>query len=459
MPSLAAGCHPSRSWLKKLSQSSSAQPDKEFILSGHTFAQVFEMAAWLKDFYSSAGCNEKTICLAAENKAIIAAALLASLDGGPVLLLPFAFSKSALQEMQQAGGFIFAISDVERDFPAETKVICPEPGQAGSLGNLLEINPHAELLRLFTGGSTGAPKSWSKTANNLFSEAFYLSEKHHITDNDLIVATVSPYHIYGLLYSVLAPLLSLATVMAGTPSFPGEISEAVQKHCATIFVSVPVHYRVLKGRPISNNSLRLAFSSAGMLAQTDNEEFCRQNDIPVIEVYGSTETGGIAARVRHHGEQAFFPFDTVEWNIRHETLYVRSDYIAPDTEKDENGFFVANDRVELTDDDKGFFLKGRTDTVTKVGGKRVDLEEVRDTIKKQPGVAECLVISMDDPGGREKIIAALVQGKRVNLKELRKNIAGQLEPYAQPRLIKKAAAFPLTANGKYDLAAIRQLFA
>jgi acyl-coenzyme A synthetase/AMP-(fatty) acid ligase len=139
-------------------------------------------------------------------------------------------------------------------------------------------------------------------------------------------------------------------------------------------------------------------------------------------------------------------------------LHVRSAYIAPNTERDKNGFFVANDRVELSDD-KGFLLKGRSDTVTKVGGKRVDLEEVRDTIKKQTGVEDCLVFSIDDPGGREKMIVALIQGETIKLKDLRKNIAGQLEPYARPRLIKKTDVLPLTANGKYDLAAIQQLFA
>lgn len=458
MTSVAVGHHLSQSWLKQLTLGSSGQIAKDFILSGHTFAEVYEMAAWLKDFFASANFTEKTICLAAESKAIIAAALLASLSGGPVLLLPFAFSNKALAEMQQATGFTYAISDVERDFPAGTKVISPEPGRSGVLGEMSEIDPNAELLRLFTGGSTGAPRSWSKTADNLFSEAFYQAEKYQITDKDLIVATVSPYHIYGLLFSVLIPLLSSATVMAGTPSFPSEISEAVQDYGATIFVSVPVHYRILKGRKVSNSSLRLAFSSAGMLAQTDNEEFCRQNDTPVIEVYGSTETGGIASRVRRNGEAAFFPFDSVRWQVRQGILYVLSDYIAPDTARDENGFFAANDRVEPTDDG-GFFLKGRSDSVTKIGGKRVDLEEVRETIKKQAGVEDCLVISMDDPGGREKMIAALVQGETLNLKDLRQNIAGQLEPYAQPRLLKIIACFPLTANGKYDLAAIRKLFA
>ncbi len=444
-------------WLKKLFNDDTRQLDKEFILSGYSFVQVYEMAGWLKDYFSSDDFSAEIICLAAENKALIAASLLASLDGGPTLLLPYAFSKQTLAEMQNSTGFKYAISDIERDFPAGTKVICPQPDRSALTLDTLNIDPHSELLRLFTGGSTGSPKIWSKTADNLFSEALYLAEKHKITEQDLIVATVSPYHIYGLLFSVIIPLISSASVVENIPSFPGEIINFVQDNSATILASVPVHYRILKGRKASNGSLRLAFSSAGMLDQIDNEEFCRQNNTPVIEVYGSTETGGIASRVRCNGEQAFYPFKTVDWKIIHEKLRVRSAYINSDLPRDTNGFFLANDRVESVQNNS-FFLKGRSDSITKVGGKRVDLEEIRDTIKKQPEVEDCFTISLADSTGRENIIAALVQPETINSKKLRSNLASQLEPYAQPRIIKTIDRFPLTASGKHDLVAIKQLF-
>ncbi len=457
-----SGCltdtHGTELWLKRLLQGDSCRSDKEFVLAGNTFAEVYEMALGLRDLFPAADCREEIICLAAENKAIIAAAILASLAGGPTLLLPFAFSGRALTEMRDATGFTSAIADTPRDFPPGIRVICPEPGLARRLDKLPPIDPGAELLRLFTGGSTGAPRSWSKTADNLFAEAFYLSRRYRINDKDLIAATVSPYHIYGLLFSIIIPLISSAAVLSDTPSFPGEISAAVMNNSATILASVPVHYRVLKGRKTSNGSLRMAFSSAGMLPRADNEEFCRQNNVPVVEVYGSTETGGIAARVRSKGEESFSPFETVDWQRRHDNFYVRSAYIAADACRDENGFFAVNDRIE-DGPDNSFFLKGRSDAVTKVGGKRVNLEEVRDKIKAQRGVDDCLVITLANSGGRENMIAALIVGETVDLKELKKNLMEWLEPYARPRLIKKTATLPLTAAGKYDFAVIERLLA
>lgn len=66
---------------------------------------------------------------------------------------------------------------------------------------------------------------------------------------------------------------------------------------------------------------------------------------------------------------------------------MRSPYISPDLPVDEQGFFLANDRAEARSTDglpNGFLLKGRSDAVVKVGGKRVDLDEIAALIKKNP---------------------------------------------------------------------------
>ncbi len=440
-------------WLNQLGNGE--EQWQEFIASGYTITEVYQMAGWLENEIAILELTGKPICLATENKAMIAAAILASLASGSILLLPFALSKNALAELRENSDYTYAISEVKRDFPINTKVICPTPDHPPI--DLINIKPDNEFLRLFTGGSTGAPKCWSKTANNLFSEAFYLANKYAINQNDLIIATVSPYHIYGLLFTILIPLLTGATVIDQTPSFPGEIIETIKNNNATILASVPVHYRVLRGRKINSNSLRIAFSSAGMLNKIDADDFFQQNLIPLIEVYGSTETGGVATRIRSNNEEAFTPFDTVDWQINQENLLVNSVYIAPNTNRDKNGFFITGDRVEKASENS-FNLQGRSDAVTKVGGKRVDLAEIADKIKKMANVEDCLVMATPAPSGRESIIVALVQGAEVDIKNLKKNLANRLEPYALPRLMKKLT-IPLTKAGKYDMAAINKLLA
>jgi acyl-coenzyme A synthetase/AMP-(fatty) acid ligase len=434
-------------------------PEQEFIHGGATFAEVYGMASWLRA--ACAGRNERgVVCLATEDRALMAAALLASLAGGPVLLLPHAFSGQALSGMQEATGFTGAITDTgaPRDFPAGIEVIHPPWGETGPDLRSFPASFGEELLRLYTGGSTGAPQLWSKTGINIFAEALFLAEHFDVSQRDRIAATISPYHIYGLLYSVALPLVSGATVLPGTPSFPEEIIRTVADQEATILVSVPAHYRALRARASSlGSSLRLAFSSAGMLDIEDNTEFCRHNGAGIVEVYGSTETGGIGLRNRSRSEEGFTPYPTIAWKISDQRLHVRSPYLSLSLPQDAEGFFITGDKVTSCPPE-GFQLKGRADSITKVAGKRVDLEEIRALIKQQPNVADCVVLALAEAGGREHRIVALVAGEAVDTEALRRVLAVRFEPYALPRAIKTVSRLPMKENGKYDRAAIVRLF-
>ncbi|MBU4262433.1 MAG: AMP-binding protein [Proteobacteria bacterium] len=432
-------------------------PDREFVRSGATFGDVYAMAAGLRAACNLPEYQGAAVCLASDNKAVMAAALLAALVGGPSLLLPYSFSAPALARLQQLSGFTTAIADVAREFPQGTAVIRPEPGNPAELATATPVLPGTELLKIFTGGTTGAPQVWAKTRENIFGEGFNLFQHFQVTEKDCIVATVPPYHIYGLLFSVLLPLLSSATVIADTPSFPGEIVGAVLEHGATVLASIPAHYRTLHGRNLENSSLRLAFSSAGMLDAEDNEAFCRQNKLGIVEVYGSTETGGIATRNRFLGETHFTPFPIVSWKIRDDRICVQSPFLSPDLTREDDGFFTSGDRVEAGGIN-GFSLLGRIDGVTKVGGKRVDLEEVRTIIKKEPGVRDCVVMALPASGGRQYRLAALIQGTSVDVDVMRNRLADSLESYALPRLIRTVQRIPLKENGKYDREAIIRLF-
>lgn len=436
-------------------------PEQAFIYGGATVGEVYGMASWLR---SACGSREErgVICLATEDRAIIAASLLAALAGGPVLLLPYAFSVQAFEGMHQATGCTTVLADASivanaANVSAGFEIIQAHRGQTGPDLHLFPASPGEELLRLYTGGSTGTPRIWPKTGRNIFAEAFFLADHFGVSSQDAIVATISPYHIYGLLYSVVLPLISGAAILPQTPSFPDEIVRTVQEHKATMLVSVPVHYRALRGRGALGASLRLAFSSAGMLDIEDNTEFCRHNEAGIVEVYGSTETGGIALRNRCRGEAGFTPYPTIEWTLVNQRLHIRSPYLSPGLPRDAADFFVTGDRVEPCAP-AGFQLRGRADSITKVAGKRVDLEEIRALIKAQPGVSDCLVLALADAGGREHRVVALVEGQAVDIKALRAILASRFEPYALPRAIKFVDHLPVKANGKFDRAAILRLF-
>ena len=145
-------------------------PDKEYIRGGSTFARVYALAAELQDLFAQTDHQDKPVCLAADDKAVIAAALLASLAGGPPLLLPYALSAGSLTRMQKVTDFHLALTDTERELPPGVQALGPQvPAQSAQSEDIrplvsprTPVLPHAELLKIFTGGSTGTPRVWSK---------------------------------------------------------------------------------------------------------------------------------------------------------------------------------------------------------------------------------------------------------------------------------------------------------
>ena len=427
---------------------------KDFTFSGYSYGDVFELAAGLKKTLALRD-GEKTLCLCTTNKVVAAACILASLAGFCKLILPYSFSSHALAEMYDAAGFDFAITDHPEEMPAGVEIITPFPASIENIKPELIRHPDEPFLRLFTGGSTGKQKVWSKSPRNLFAEAFYLKQIFALSDKDLFVATVPPYHIYGLLFSVLVPLVANASVLPDIYTFPQEIISTINKHKATVLVSVPIHYRALKVDNLSVPSLKVAFSSSGVLNRPDGLHFLKKTGLGITEIYGSTETGGIAARCISQYTDSWKAFNIVNWKLVGSRLSVKSDFASPEMEQDADGFCLTGDEARK-DKDNSFVLLGRADGVVKVAGKRVDLLDVQNKIKTLLTVSDAVVVALPTEKGRENVIAAVVACDLTET-HLKKLLMDMLEPYAIPSRVKIVSSIARTATGKIDRRRIEQL--
>ncbi len=445
---------PDASLAEKLNRllSGPAEPDRFFIFDKLTYSRVYETAGGLAMAFS-AGSDQTPVCLCTERKDLMAASILAALSARTRLLLPFALSATALADLKQETGFTRAVADDPGALPPGVAAAAPDQNARAALALRRDVDE--PFLHIYTGGSTGRPRLWAKTPRNLFAEAFFMARKFNIGPEDRFLAAVPPYHIYGLLFSVLIPLVASASAAETIPAFPQEIIQEIENRQATIFAAAPIHYRSLNRSEITKHALRLAISSAGPLDPADGAAFFQNSGVGVTEIYGSTETGGVAARRRAAGEAAFTPLSCIDWKIADERLHIRSAFISPDLSLDADGFFAAGDRV--APDGGGFLLLGRVDGVVKVSGKRVDLKEIEDHLKSLPGVRDALVIALPADGGRETDIHALAAGS-ADPNQLKEALSRRFEAYALPRSVKVADAVPTLSTGKYDTQAVRAMF-
>lgn len=408
----------------------------------------------------AAVADGKPVCLCHGDRAVVAAALLAGLHCGIPLILPHATATAPLASLHKEMPYAAAIVDTDSGDRLPSGVIAltadGTTAQDATPDLTPSLGPDSPWVYLFTGGSTGRPKIWTKTPTNLLAETDYLVRRFKVSSRDRILATAPPNHIYGLLYAVLVPLLSGASVSRSTPVFPHEILNSLAAGKATILVSLPVHYRSLKSQTYDDHGLRLAFSSAGPLDPADGQAFSAATGAPLFEIYGSTETGGIASRCRHRGETDLIPFGPVQVEVSGARAAVSSAFLSPDLPRDHQGRFRLADRLEKTPQGS-LRLKGRRDGIVKVGGKRVDLEMVREAIVTQAKVSDAVVFSLAGGAGRDTEIVAVVESP-LSVQTLRERLQSTLEPTALPRRIKAVAKLPMLTTGKYDRQALHRLF-
>ena len=420
-----------------------------FTPSGPTIGEIAALAAGMRDaLLSTDAPADEPVCLCVEDRSHLLAALLATLAGAPPLILPHAFEPQILAEVRETRPFRLILADGAVTPPAGTTLIRTEECRPSAAPLVPTRSPEHPFLWLFTGGSTGKPKLWSKTPGNLFGEALHLARSFGVGPDDLIVPTVGPRHIYGLLGSVLLPFVASARVLGRTCTFPREILAALRSQRATVLLSVPAHYRALGAAEPVRHTLRLALSSAAPLDPGDAALFLEKTGMAITELYGSTETGGMAMRTYGENHGSWEPFSCLAWKVIAERLCVRSPFVSSDLPRDKEGFFVTADRVEKAGEDR-FRVLGRADHIVKVAGKRVDLEEIRERIRRIPGVTDAHVAALAVAGARQAEIAALVVSDRP-AREVRAAVRALDDPYGRPRRIRIVRAIPLLPNGKID---------
>ena len=254
---------------------------------------------------------------------------------------------------------------------------------------------------MYTSGSTGKPKAVQQRLTEFENDnRFVLSMWGEEFLKRTLCSTVSPHHIYGLLFSILLPFTAGVPFRRKRIEFPEEMEKLSDTEY--MIITVPAFLkRAVEIEKAGGLCLKSPwiFTSGGVL---DPETARKTSDVfgfwPV-EVYGSTETSGIAWRQSVNGLE-WTPFDNAQLSKNEDgCLVIRSPYI-----KDPAGFETA-DMVEMLEDGR-FLLKGRFDSVVKIEEKRISLPEMESRIVQSGLAADVCVIFLKEK--RQYLAAAVV---------------------------------------------------
>ncbi len=328
--------------------------------------------------------------------------------------------------------------------------------EAPELGRRLRpIDVDRHIATVYTSGTTGDHQACSKTAGQLLGEAAVLGQTFGIRSDDRVLATVPPHHIYGLLFGILMPLLAGASFNRDTPFHAETIAAAARRGGTTILVSVPVHLRSLTMLEAGSMPVfRRVFSSGAPLPVATAASLIEMHEIRATEVFGSSETGGIAWRVSETCGEPWQPLPGITVDVDTTgRLLLDSPFVPPGGPRP----YVGGDRIELVEG--GFRLLGRADGIIKIGAKRVSIAEVENRLLALPGVIDAAIAAVAVAGARgHELIAAVVvrpssprdQGRSAGawIAALRRGLREWFDPVVVPRKIKIVDRLPREANGK-----------
>jgi len=323
----------------------------------------------------------------------------------------------------------------------------------------------AEALVLYTSGSTGEPLMQVKRFDQLEAELAIQAELWPLTGG-AVISQVSHQHIYGLLTGVLRPLCHGIPLCGGNCHYPEvmahRLAEAQQAGLMATLISSPAQLSRLPKHLAwaQAGAPRQIFSSGAPLAAEHAQHAETLLAAPVIEIYGSTETGGIAHRRQTRADD-WQPLPGVEVRLEDSQLQVRSAFLQTPRQ-----WWHQPDLAETTP--RGFRLLGRADRLIKLAGKRVSLTAIERDLAALPWVkqAHCTRVAQQqaDRLGAVVVLAedALPQvheERRALIERLRQHLGATQEAIALPRYWRFVAELPTNAQGKLDRALLDRLFA
>lgn len=308
------------------------------------------------------------------------------------------------------------------------------------------------LVTIFSSGTTGAPVPFRKTALQLLGEAEMLVETFGLAADARVLATAPPHHIYGLLFGVLVPMVGGGAFVRDTPLHAEPLSSLVERCGANVLCAVPPHLEglnVLADGALAG--LGKVFCSGGKLGASVAGMMRAKFGLAVTEVFGSSETGGIAWRIAGRQEE-WTPLPGVSASRDEEgALLVDSPFV--DNERP----YRTRDRVEMAEAGR-FRHLGRIDAIVKVGGERVSLTEIEQCLREVDGVLDAAVLAVEDAGPRGHELCAVVVAPDVGAGDIRKALRARLDPIAIPRRIKMVDTLPRNATGKLPRRDLLALF-
>ena len=369
------------------------------------------------------------------------------------------------------------------------------PPQGCSLHDLLTRaagngrNPHIDLscplLIVYTSGTTGRPKGAVLRQEALLWNGVMSQHMHGLGSDDHVLTVLPFFHVGGLNIQTTPALHTGATVTILSRFTPDAALAAITRDRPTLTVLVPATIQAVTDHPdwaATDLSSLKAVSTGSQIVPPHLIERLVSRGVPVLQVYGSTETCPIAIYTRLGGDLSRagstglpglcceavviddagveLPSDKPgEIAVRGPNVF--SEYWRNEAATREvlrEGWFRTGD-IGRRDADGYFFVHDRKKNMIISGGENIYPAEVERVLLQHPDVADCGVIGRPDPRWDEVPVAYVIPraGCRADAEALKAHLLTQLARFKVPREFVFVDDLPRTALGKVQHFKLREI--
>ncbi|MEX8520556.1 MAG: long-chain fatty acid--CoA ligase [Leptothrix sp. (in: b-proteobacteria)] len=358
---------------------------------------------------------------------------------------------------------------------------------ADALAAGLPPGPHtaqADDLALlpYTSGTTGPPKGCMHSHRSLMHNAVGGGLWGHSSAEAISLGVVPFFHITGMLYGVLSPVLYGATVII-LPRWDRELAgRLIAQHRVTHWTCIPTMIIDLLASPnapqFDLRSLKYLSGGGAAMPQAVAERLQADFGLTFAEGYGLTETAapshanpperaklqclgmptfGTDARIVDPVMLTELPIGEVGEIVTHGPMVFKGYWKHPQAtaaaffELDGKPFFRTGDLGRM-DEEGYFFITDRLKRMINASGYKVWPSEVELLLYRHPAVAEACVISSQDDYRGETVKAVIVLRPQalgtITEQELVDWAHEHMAAYKAPRIVEFAETLPKSGAGK-----------
>ncbi|MDR5660584.1 acyl-CoA synthetase family protein [Burkholderia cenocepacia] len=390
-----------------------------------------------------------------------AVSLCAALVAGKVSLLPSTHTPEMVRQLASFAPDAFCLHDAPDCAIDLPRFAYPDAAPGEPPSDTPFAVPRIDAARImayvFTSGSTGAPVPHRKTWGFLVGCVRAAADRLGLLDGRAatLIGTVPAQHMYGFESTVLLALIGGLAFSNRQPFYPSDIRDELDAiPQPRVLVTSPIHLRALLSAGHALPRAALVLSATAPLSEKLACEAEAALDAPLVEIYGSTETGQIATRRTSQGA-AWELFPDIQLDARAEpdgddsgpTVWVSGGHVETPV--------PMGDALELLGDGR-FLLHGRKADLVNIAGKRTSLAYLNHQLNAIAEVVDGVFFMPDEAApthgdtALEPVtrLVALVVAPTLSAADLQRALRERIDPAFMPRPLMFVDALPRNETGK-----------